>query len=189
VTEFVFMIPSSSLDLSEEHLLNTLFNLQQPQGPPPASSEIIQSLKCVSVTEKLMSEQPSCSICYDDFELDKEVTVLPCNHAFDKDCIVTWLKLHNTCPVCRHSVKDETQLEKAVQEVSETDAVINPENQNADVVPPENHEEENKQIQAQPQPLAQQQQQDKNSNATLQEFSDNPTGSIPVQVESERKIQ
>jgi hypothetical protein len=30
--------------------------------------------------------------------------VLPCRHAFKKANIETWLKEHNTCPVCRHEL-------------------------------------------------------------------------------------
>jgi len=168
VTEFVFMIPTSNFDMSEENILNTLFNLQQPQGPPPASPEVIESLKSVSVTEELIAEQPSCSICYDEFMCENTATLLPCKHAFDNECIVTWLKLHNTCPVCRHTVKDQTSVEKPLNEASEIDPSLinNSENQIMTDVPPAENNEENKQ----PQP--QHQHQDKNnSNTTQQEYT------------------
>ena len=42
-----------------------------------------------------------CSVCWDDFKLDEDVRQLKCEHIFHQDCIIPWLELHNTCPVCR----------------------------------------------------------------------------------------
>ena len=47
-----------------------------------------------------------CSICMDELELGAEVAVLPCNHYFHHPCIESWLKLHDTCPVCRKPIQD-----------------------------------------------------------------------------------
>ncbi|KAK4267871.1 hypothetical protein QN277_024597 [Acacia crassicarpa] len=45
----------------------------------------------------------TCSICleaFDDEEGD-DVLALPCDHFFHNDCIVGWLKIGHTCPLCR----------------------------------------------------------------------------------------
>ncbi|SNX85679.1 uncharacterized protein MEPE_04388 [Melanopsichium pennsylvanicum] len=33
-----------------------------------------------------------------------ELISMPCNHIFHLDCLVPWLRLHGTCPVCRVSI-------------------------------------------------------------------------------------
>jgi hypothetical protein len=155
VTEIVFMLPSEPMFINDEQILNTLFNMQQPQGPPPATTEVIDSLKTITVTEKLIAEQPRCCICYDEFMCANTVTLLPCNHVFDKECIVTWLKLHNTCPVCRHSIKDEAGVEKmnGIPEVDTSTSImesnIQPMN---DILPADNNNNNNHQEEEMKQP-------------------------------------
>ena len=47
-----------------------------------------------------------CSVCWDDFKLEEEVRQLKCDHIFHENCIIPWLELHNTCPVCRKEQED-----------------------------------------------------------------------------------
>jgi len=42
-----------------------------------------------------------CSVCWEDFTLGERVRKLNCDHLFHTDCIVPWLGLHGTCPICR----------------------------------------------------------------------------------------
>ena len=44
-----------------------------------------------------------CSVCWEDFSLNESVRQLHCDHLFHEACIVPWLELHGTCPVCRKS--------------------------------------------------------------------------------------
>lgn len=63
-------------------------------GAPPASDESIANLEEVDISP----ENPhKCSICIEDIK-EKGVK-LPCEHVFDKECVTTWLKQHDTCPV------------------------------------------------------------------------------------------
>jgi E3 ubiquitin-protein ligase RNF115/126 len=75
-------------------------------APPPASEEAIRGLPRKKVNKEMLGEdgKAECSICMENVELDSEVTSLPCNHWFHQDCVVAWLKEHDTCPHCRKPI-------------------------------------------------------------------------------------
>ncbi|CEH14225.1 FOG: Predicted E3 ubiquitin ligase [Ceraceosorus bombacis] len=50
------------------------------------------------------SREPRCPICLDEYEADTMLMSAPCNHAFHKDCLKTWLSTRRTCPMCRYDV-------------------------------------------------------------------------------------
>ncbi|KAL0696842.1 hypothetical protein Bca4012_064022 [Brassica carinata] len=74
-------------------------------GPPPASRSAVDALPTVKVTkEMLRSEMNQCAVCMDEFEDGVGVKEMPCRHVYHHDCLIPWLQLHNSCPVCRHEL-------------------------------------------------------------------------------------
>ncbi|KAL9224336.1 hypothetical protein vseg_000380 [Gypsophila vaccaria] len=74
-------------------------------GTPPAAKTAVEGLPSVDVTEEMMrSDSSQCAVCMDEFELGAQAKQMPCKHVFHKDCIVPWLELHNSCPVCRYEL-------------------------------------------------------------------------------------
>jgi len=47
-----------------------------------------------------------CSICLTSFEVNDRIRILPCKHAFHKDCIDHWFQQSTLCPMCKHSLDD-----------------------------------------------------------------------------------
>jgi hypothetical protein len=49
------------------------------------------------------NESSLCSICIQNYEINDELYILPCNkiHTFHIDCLNKWFKKNNTCPICR----------------------------------------------------------------------------------------
>ncbi|XP_038624241.1 E3 ubiquitin-protein ligase RNF115 isoform X1 [Tachyglossus aculeatus] len=93
----------TGLDAIVTQLLGQLENT----GPPPADKEKITSLPTVTVTQEQVDTGLECPVCKDDYTVGEEVRQLPCSHFFHSRCIVPWLELHDTCPVCRKSLNGE----------------------------------------------------------------------------------
>ncbi|XP_069796705.1 E3 ubiquitin-protein ligase RNF115 isoform X2 [Narcine bancroftii] len=93
----------SGLDAVITQLLGQLENT----GPPPADKDRIAALPTVTVSQEQIASSLECPVCKEDYLLEEPVRQLPCHHLFHSDCIVPWLELHDTCPVCRKSLSGE----------------------------------------------------------------------------------
>ncbi|KAI7739018.1 hypothetical protein M8C21_030551 [Ambrosia artemisiifolia] len=79
-------------------------------GTPPAQKKAVETMPTVKIKVDL-DNFIQCSVCLEDFEGGNEAKEMPCKHKFHGECIVTWLDLHSTCPVCRYQLpSDESKL-------------------------------------------------------------------------------
>ncbi|GLT29819.1 hypothetical protein SLA2020_046620 [Shorea laevis] len=94
-----------------EQLIQQLMeNDPNRRGTPPAAKSAINSLPSVKITGEIMnSEMNHCAVCKDEFEEGTEAKQIPCKHLYHEDCILPWLKMHNSCPVCRYELPTEDE--------------------------------------------------------------------------------
>lgn len=97
-----------------EDLFTQILTQLTAAGPEPASQEQIDELPVVKVNSHHLESKIQCSICLENFVLDEEGMSLPCNHLHHKFCIIPWLQLHATCPVCRHLLPPSASREPAL---------------------------------------------------------------------------
>lgn len=69
----------------------------------PATDEAINRLRTTKA-DVAKSDQ-KCSVCMDDIKEGSDINELTCKHVFHPDCIIPWLRVKNTCPVCRQEVR------------------------------------------------------------------------------------
>ncbi|TEA14375.1 putative RING finger protein [Colletotrichum sidae] len=97
---------------TQEALDRIISNLmeQNPQSnaAPPATEDALGKLERKKVDQKMLGpdEKTECTICIDEFKEGDDVAVLPCKHWFHDQCVVMWLKEHNTCPICRTPIEE-----------------------------------------------------------------------------------
>jgi E3 ubiquitin-protein ligase RNF115/126 len=103
-----------------ENLLNFLMqNDPNRHGNPPASKATVDNLPSEKITQDNIEQynENTCLICMDSYFIDNTVVKLDCSHYFHDLCILDWLKIHNTCPVCRYELKtDDSDYENRKKE-------------------------------------------------------------------------
>jgi E3 ubiquitin-protein ligase RNF115/126 len=93
------------LDLLLEYLAETD---PSRQGTPPAKKEAVAALPTVRACESF-----TCPVCLEEVAAGGEAREMPCKHRFHDPCIVPWLEMHSSCPVCRHQLPTEDAAEPA----------------------------------------------------------------------------
>ncbi|KAG0450376.1 hypothetical protein HPP92_026787 [Vanilla planifolia] len=68
----------------------------------PASKDAIDCLPTLTITPSHIAMYSHCAVCTEPFELGNLTREMPCKHIFHQGCILPWLSLRNSCPVCRH---------------------------------------------------------------------------------------
>lgn len=101
---------------------------------PPASKASIESMPTVEISEQHIALESHCAVCKESFELGVEAREMPCNHLYHQDCILPWLSLKNSCPVCRHELPtdndnaninhDATEVNRGANEVANDDETV-----------------------------------------------------------------
>jgi len=101
--------------LNTDDVLNYLFSTYTPKGTPPAKKDFIDKLP---LTKIINNGTGRCAVCLEEFGDGGEATELPCKHCFHgEECVKPWLRMHNSCPVCRYEmpVEDTDYEEKRKQ--------------------------------------------------------------------------
>ncbi|XP_042013181.1 LOW QUALITY PROTEIN: probable E3 ubiquitin-protein ligase RHC2A [Salvia splendens] len=88
---------------------------------PPASKAAIESMPTIDISDDHVDIESYCAVCKEAFEVGGEAREMPCKHLYHQDCIMPWLSLRNSCPVCRHELPTDNESvgAGAGQDVSE----------------------------------------------------------------------
>ncbi|XP_074543483.1 E3 ubiquitin-protein ligase RNF115 [Halichoeres trimaculatus] len=85
-------------------VITELLGQLESSGPPPAEKDMISSLPTFRISQEETDCRLECPVCREEYSLGESARKLPCLHIFHCECIVPWLELHDTCPVCRKSL-------------------------------------------------------------------------------------
>ncbi|GAA0147150.1 hypothetical protein LIER_19546 [Lithospermum erythrorhizon] len=100
--------------VNRPYLQRLIHHLSNVEYDPPtitpglarASKNAIASLIMIVVNGDLVE---NCPICKDQFGVGIVANELPCGHLFHNECIVPWLEINNTCPLCRFRLESEEE--------------------------------------------------------------------------------
>ncbi|KAL5207861.1 hypothetical protein ABZP36_032296 [Zizania latifolia] len=84
------------------------------KGGRAAAKAAVEGLPTVVVAEADAARgDAQCAVCKDGIEAGERARRLPCAHLYHDGCILPWLAIRNTCPLCRHELPtDDAEYEK-----------------------------------------------------------------------------
>uniref|UniRef100_A0A1Q3F5I8 RING-type E3 ubiquitin transferase n=2 Tax=Culex tarsalis TaxID=7177 RepID=A0A1Q3F5I8_CULTA len=106
-------------------IVTQLLNQMDNTGPPPLEKEKIAEIPKVTISAEQVDMKLQCSVCWEDFQQDEVVRKLTCAHVYHETCIIPWLELHGTCPICRKSLAPEQQPDEQRGLAAAANAVAN----------------------------------------------------------------
>ncbi|XP_076876836.1 RING finger protein 122 [Brachyhypopomus gauderio] len=59
-------------------------------------------------TNNVNFHEQTCAVCLEDFRIRDELGTLPCQHGFHKRCLMKWLEVRCTCPMCNKPIAGPT---------------------------------------------------------------------------------
>ncbi|KAJ0788153.1 putative transcription factor C2H2 family [Helianthus annuus] len=78
---------------------------------PPAEKSAVEAMPVVEISDIHVSNELHCAVCKEEFVIGVEAREMPCRHIYHPDCILPWLNVRNSCPVCRYELPtDSTNL-------------------------------------------------------------------------------
>ncbi|ETI49407.1 hypothetical protein F441_06734 [Phytophthora nicotianae CJ01A1] len=95
--------------------------IPQLNSVSPAAMHLMESLKSnpADVRQQQDGEHAVCVVCME--ALTSPCAELPaCCHQFHERCIEPWLKMHSTCPTCRHQLPTDAYTSYSVYAINTT---------------------------------------------------------------------
>jgi E3 ubiquitin-protein ligase RNF181 len=82
------------------------------KSKPPAARSAIEALDSRVIAAGEEREGEECAVCRDGVAAGECVKRLPCSHLYHEECILSWLQLRNSCPLCRFELPtDDAEYE------------------------------------------------------------------------------
>jgi len=118
----IMMIPDQNNDIEQQSFNEQKYNIK------PCASNFIESLEDMTINEDDIKNNLSCAICQESFKLNEIIKELPCKpnphyfHFINDECggIIPWLKLNNTCPICRYEFPTDLAIDSLTESAIES---------------------------------------------------------------------
>ena len=118
-----FLLGSGFDRLLEQFSQIEINGFGRPENPP-ASKSAIESMPTIDIGEDHVDSDAHCAVCKEAFEMGSDAREMPCKHIYHSDCILPWLSMRNSCPVCRHELpSDRGPLESRISGQTDEETV------------------------------------------------------------------
>lgn len=118
-TQLTLGIDALRLVAHYQRLIHSLSRMGgQSISPPHLDEGALARLPRITVSADTDTEALGglCSICQEPFVVGDTLVRLHCGHTFKEAGIIPWLRTHDTCPVCRTKIHEESTQESVTSE-------------------------------------------------------------------------
>jgi hypothetical protein len=117
----------------ETSIVNALIGmLYHPEEQRLTQAELDERVELTRFENIIHPLNTTCSITHDEFEPSQQVArIRHCGHIFNSDSLAHWLRLNNTCPSCRHNLRDTQNANATTSNANVPNANANVPNANA----------------------------------------------------------
>lgn len=105
-----FTLPSQNRSQTRSNISTVMEEslYEKPKYKKVVSDKGMENIKFELYNEKSEKQSKVCAITREKFKDQEEVAILPCNHIFNKEAILTWLTTKNAeCPICRYKLESK----------------------------------------------------------------------------------
>ncbi|XP_074613072.1 RING finger protein 24-like [Acropora palmata] len=75
----------------------------------------VSGLRTTSYRKKWLAsfslKSDTCAICLDDFHNKEDISICRCGHAYHCKCIMEWMEIKETCPICQHNYRQKNEIQ------------------------------------------------------------------------------
>ncbi|XP_021296630.1 E3 ubiquitin-protein ligase RING1-like [Herrania umbratica] len=79
-------------------------------GSCRAASSVVEGLVEIKIGKE--NDGFCCIVCLEEFEEGEILKRLPCLHHYHGDCIIPWLRIRATCPLCRYELPTDGEADE-----------------------------------------------------------------------------
>jgi hypothetical protein len=112
VTAFCILILLSCLWFFTSYFRRCRYSMRnrrrQAQAQNSARKAICKLKVKIYKLPKGSHERENCAVCLELYSNNDIIRILPCRHEFHKNCVDPWLKLKQTCPLCKNNITDNS---------------------------------------------------------------------------------